>query len=252
MTGKRVLFVFAHPDDETFTSGIAISKYARETDTQLHLVCATRGQAGKAGDPPVCSREELPQVRERELREACRILGMTSVEVWDYQDKALNQTPPGELVTKIQDAFARYRPQVVVTFAPHGISGHPDHQAISAAVTQAVQNLPEDSTVCKLYYATRARETVSPSSKPVFTDSYDTITTIIKGPAYCAQVASALQAHRTQHLSVERVFPGVCSGDFRHVPSQNTYILAWHRLSGYVVAEKEDDFFAGISPFPKQ
>lgn len=246
MKNHCVLFVFAHPDDETFTSGITISKYAQETDTQLHLICATRGQAGKAGNPPLCSPAELPRFRERELREACAILGMTSVEVWDYEDKGLNQVPVKELVENIQKAFAQYRPQVVVTFAPHGISGHPDHKAISAAVTQAVQTLPDDSSVRKLYYATRAQETGVDAIQPVFADPYEAITTIIKAPAYTSQVGRALRAHRTQHLSVERVFPGVTSGDFTKVPDQNHFILAWNRLPDYVIRDKEDDFFAGL------
>lgn len=246
MENNSVLFVFAHPDDETFTSGIAISKYARETDTQLHLVCATRGQAGKAGNPPLCSVEELPQFRERELREACRILGVTNVEVWDYEDKGLSQVPIEELVANIHAAIAKYRPQVVVTFAPHGISGHPDHIAISAAVTQAVPTLPEGSTVRKLYYTTRASDQKFGAVQPVYGDPMESITTIIQAPAYTQEVGMALRAHRTQHLSVERVFPGVPAGDFSGVPSENLFILAWNNLPGYTIQGKEDDFFAGI------
>lgn len=243
---NSILFVYAHPDDETFTAGITISKYAQETDAAIHVVSATRGQAGKPGNPPLCTVEELPQVRERELREACAILGVTTVELWDYEDKKLDQVPVSELAAHVHAAIARLRPQAVVTFAPHGISGHPDHKAISAAVTQAIQTLPEGSPVRKLYYATRASDRTFGAIQPVFGDPYDAITTIIQAPAYTRQVGMALRAHRTQHLSVERVFPGVPAGDYSNVPDQNHFILAWNNIPGYTISGKEHDVFAGI------
>lgn len=246
MKKNSVLFFFAHPDDETFTCGITISKYSREQHAALHLHCATRGQAGKAGNPPVCTPEELPAVREQELREAAAVLGMTSVEVWDYEDKHLGDVPVEELISRITAAIERLQPQVVVTFAPHGISGHPDHIAISQATTQAVHRLPADTSVRKLYYVTRLADNTPSSAQPPFTDPYESITTVVSGPEYVPQVAAALRAHRTQHLSVERVFPGVTSGDASHVPPHNHYILAWSNLPGYAPAEKETDLFAGI------
>lgn len=240
------LFIFAHPDDESFTSGIAISKYASETTHQLTLICATRGQAGKAGDPPLCSIDELAAFREMELRRAGEILGLHQVDIWDYEDKHLNEVPIQELVDKIHEAIAHYQPDIVITFAPHGISGHPDHIAISKATTQAIHSLPSNSSVRKLYYATRATHTTLGAVKPVYSDPIESITTVIQGPAYASKVANALAAHRTQHLSVDRVFPGATSGDTSRVPVQNHYILAWNNLTGYVLDGKEHDFFSGI------
>lgn len=77
MKKQGILFIFAHPDDETFTSGITISKYHHEQNANCYLISATRGQAGKPGYPPVCSLEDLPQVREKELREASALLGVS-------------------------------------------------------------------------------------------------------------------------------------------------------------------------------
>lgn len=240
------LFIFAHPDDESFTSGIAISKYSAETTHQLTLICATRGQAGKAGDPPLCAIDELASFREKELRRAAEILGLHQVEFWDYEDKHLNEVPLQELVDKILEAIAHYQPEIIITFAPHGISGHPDHIAISKATTQAIHMLPEDSSVRKLYYATRATHTTLGAVKPVYSDPIESITTVIEGPSYASNVANALAAHRTQNLSVDRVFPGAIFGDTSRVPVQNHYILAWNNLTGYVLEGKEHDFFSGI------
>jgi LmbE family N-acetylglucosaminyl deacetylase len=58
------------------------------------VVCATRGQAGSAGTPPLASREELPALREAELRAACAILGVAAVTVLDERDRALGEADP--------------------------------------------------------------------------------------------------------------------------------------------------------------
>lgn len=134
----------------------------------------------------------------------------------------------------------------MVTFAPHGISGHPDHKAISNATTQAIHRLPADSSVHKLYYVTRA-STGQNTAPPPYTDSYETITTIIEAPAFKEQVAAALRAHRTQNLSVDRVFPGVTAGDATNVPPRNHFILAWTNLPNVRVQDKENDLLTGLS-----
>lgn len=246
MQNKPILFVFAHPDDETFACGITISKYTHNQSADTYLLCATRGQAGKAGEPPLCSIEELPGLREQELREAAEILGLKHVDVWDYEDKLLNTVQVEELINRIHQAIEQIQPAIVVTFAPHGISGHPDHQAISHATTLAVQSLDQSTSVRKLYYATHATEELFGNIKPPFTDPLESITTIIDGPAYTQQVAEALRAHKTQHLSVERVFPGVTKGVSDSVPPRNHYILAWHNLQPYTITSKESDFFDGL------
>ncbi|MFS0555508.1 PIG-L deacetylase family protein [Brevibacillus sp. 179-C9.3 HS] len=246
MKNKPILFVFAHPDDETFACGITISKYTDTQTASTHLLCATKGQAGKAGEPPLCTPEELPRFREQELRDACAILGLQSVDVWEYQDKFLNIVPVDELVNRIHQAIRQIKPEVVVTFAPHGISGHPDHLAISHATTQAVLSLDPDTSVRKLYYATTPTEGSLGALKPPFTDPMTSITTIINGPKYRDQVAAALRAHKTQHLSIDRVFPGVNDGVSTSVPPSDYYILAWHNLPNYTIQSKEADFFDGL------
>ncbi|MCM3620821.1 PIG-L family deacetylase [Brevibacillus borstelensis] len=247
MKEKRILFVFAHPDDETFTSGVTICKYAAQPDVSIHLLCATRGEAGKPGDPPICTMEELPAEREAELRKAASILGISRVEFMGYRDKELSNIPPAELAQKINESIERIKPQVVITFAPHGISGHPDHQAISAATTSAVQALPAGSVTQKLYYVTHAADQNFGIASPPYTDPIDSITTIISAPAYVPQVAQALAAHRTQHLSVSRVFPGVLQGDTTYVRTVNHFILVGDRPRENSVEEKETDLFSGIT-----
>lgn len=247
MTKKQLLFVFAHPDDESFAAGVTIAKYVN-AGVHVALVCATRGQAGSVGNPPVCTRAELPAVREQELRNAANILGIQKLDILDYEDKQLSHVPIDELAAQIQLAIERHQPQVVLTFAPHGISGHPDHRAICQATTQAVCQNCNPLPVRKLYYCTIPSHSQLPPGRTIYTDPEDAITTEINAPEYVSVAARALLAHRTQHQSVESVFPGLSQGDLRHVQQVNHYILAWHNLPGYVIRGKEWDLFAGIVP----
>lgn len=249
MTDKRILFVFAHPDDESFSSGATIARYAHETNCRISLLCATRGQAGKAGEPPLCTQEELPAFREKELREAASILGIDRVVVLDYEDKHVSDVPVQELTQKIIDEIEVFQPQVVVAFAPHGISGHPDHKAVTIATQEAIRELAKgDNPVAKFYYCTIPTEHVFPGhqGRTIFSDPLERITTIIEAPAFQDVVAQALLAHRTQHLSVQRVFPGIEKGDYSHVRTTNYFILAWNKIPEYHLQGKEHDFFEGI------
>ena len=75
-----ILLSFAHPDDESFFTAGITRRYV-EAGRSVVLCCATRGQRGSAGDPPLTTVEELPRVRERELRTAAEIMGVTTAGV---------------------------------------------------------------------------------------------------------------------------------------------------------------------------
>ena len=67
------LFIFAHPDDESFTGAGIAMKYGA-AGVRTVLITATLGEGGKRGDPPVCAADQLAGYRERELREAVAII----------------------------------------------------------------------------------------------------------------------------------------------------------------------------------
>src|SRR5512133_1638373 len=112
---RSLLFVFAHPDDETFLAA-GIACLYRERGVRLALATATLGEAGKCGDPPVCRPDELPAVRERELRAAADLLGLGAPALLGYRDRELANAPPMEMREKLVTVIRRHRPQVVVTF----------------------------------------------------------------------------------------------------------------------------------------
>ena len=131
------LAVFAHPDDEQFgTSGALLRCVDR--GVRVHVLCATRGDAGQVSDPALATPETLGAVREGELREACRLLGFAEPTVLDYKDGHLADAEPRELASRIAAAIRSIRPRVVVTFDANGGYGHPDHVAIHRATLAAV------------------------------------------------------------------------------------------------------------------
>lgn len=130
--------VFAHPDDESFMAAGVACRYGEE-GARVALVTATLGEEGGAGDPPVCTREELPAVREAELRRAVEILGIDSLDLLGYRDRQLASAPAAEVREKLVGLLRRHRPQVVITFDPNGSNAHTDHVAISRFTSDAVQ-----------------------------------------------------------------------------------------------------------------
>ena len=131
-----LLAVYAHPDDESFVPGGTIAKYAHE-GIEITLVCATRGEAGMAGDPPVCDRKSLGEFRTGELASSCQVLGINRLCCWDFADSKLNTYAHQDVERRIAEVIRLVKPQVVITFGPEGITGHPDHTAISHFATDA-------------------------------------------------------------------------------------------------------------------
>jgi LmbE family N-acetylglucosaminyl deacetylase len=164
----RMMVVGAHPDDETLGFGGVLVRYARE-GVETSVITATRGDRGRYFGQPFGTPEHpgpvaLGEIRERELRAAAEALGIGDVGVLDYEDQHLDRANPVEAIAAIVRHLRRVRPQVVLTFAPDGSYGHPDHIAISQFTTAAVVasadprfacpgvQLGEAHTVSKLYY----------------------------------------------------------------------------------------------------
>jgi N-acetyl-1-D-myo-inositol-2-amino-2-deoxy-alpha-D-glucopyranoside deacetylase len=138
--GKRLLAIFAHPDDEAFGTGGTLAHYAAE-GADIVLVCATRGEVGEIADDNLATPETLGQVRENELRCAAGALGISEVIFLDYRDSGMDGTPENgdprafikasadEVISRLVGIIRRVRPDVVVTFEPNGGYGHPDHIA---------------------------------------------------------------------------------------------------------------------------
>ena len=207
-----ILFSLAHPDDESFMVAGVSCKYAAR-GVRLVLATATLGDAGKVGDPPVCSREELPRVRESELRRAVDLLGIDSLHLLGYRDKKLCDADPARIRGQLVRLLRRYRPALVITFDPNGFNRHPDHIAISRFTSDAIAAaadprwLPEAGEphrVPRLLWTPPLRpEEIGAGPSLGNRAGVDFLVDI---RAWSARKAEALRAHRTQHLSINRIW----------------------------------------------
>jgi LmbE family N-acetylglucosaminyl deacetylase len=141
-SARRLLGVFAHPDDEVLCAGGTMAA-AAEAGTEIMLVSATRGERGQIRDPAAATRRTLGAVRAAELRAAAAELGVRHVQVLAYPDGAVARHQ-SSLGPAIADIVQRFDPDTVITFGPDGGYGHPDHMAISALTTKAFRALIRD------------------------------------------------------------------------------------------------------------
>lgn len=130
--GLRLAALLAHPDDESRIVGGTLALYASR-GARVSLYCATRGEAGDPSLPP----ERVGRLRERELRAACSILGVTTLRLGRFPDGGLDRADPDDVVADMVGFLRAERPQVVVTFGPDGRTGHPDHVAVGALAETA-------------------------------------------------------------------------------------------------------------------
>lgn len=208
---STLLAVTAHPDDESFGPGGTLARCAAR-GVRVVLLCATRGEAGKAGDPPLCTREELPRVREAELRRAAAVLGIAEVRFLDYVDGRVDRVDAGEAVERIARHMEELGPETVLTLPPGGVSGHPDHRAVSRFATRAfflARRRRGDGLPGALYYWTLAAERIRDITGTAPFHPLDAArTAVVDVTASLDRKIEAVACHRTQHLSVERVFRG--------------------------------------------
>lgn len=244
---RSLLFIFAHPDDESFAAAGTAARYSDE-GARLTLVTATRGDRGKCGDPPVCEPEELPAVREAELRQACRLIGIADVRVLDYRDRELASAPMEEVRATLVRVIREARPQVVVTFDPHGVNLHPDHVAVSRFAADAVSAAadsrwlreagPAHEVGRMLWTTPRPFWELSRLHEPAAEPGVDFL---IDTGRWWRRKAAALRAHRSQHIEIDRLFFDV--PDSERVLSVEAFRDARRGLKS---GAPPDDLFAGL------
>jgi LmbE family N-acetylglucosaminyl deacetylase len=142
---KRVMGIFAHPDDPEFFCGGTFARWAAE-GAEIVFVLATSGDKGSS-DPEMTS-ERLVAIREEEERNAAKALGVKDVIFLRYPDGELE--PNIDLRRDIVRQIRLFKPNIVVTgdptvfwFGDRGLN-HPDHRAIGEAVCAAVYPTARD------------------------------------------------------------------------------------------------------------
>jgi len=271
-----LMAVHAHPDDEASSTGGVLATYG-DQGIRTVLVTCTNGEFGDAPGgvkPGQDGHDEqaVAQLRLAELRQACKILGVTDLEPlgyhdsgmpdWDYKDRpgAFCNVPLAEVAGRIGALMERYRPQVVVTYDAAGAYQHPDHvhAARAAAAAAAGTGIPAKlyltamrfSDWQKVWQALRDagvdvpdRQPPDPEIMQQMAEAEQRITTTVDIRPVLARKRDALLAHASQIQDswFSKIPPDIAEATF----GKETFIRA-SDSTGTVVPE--DDLFAGLRP----
>ncbi len=199
----RLLFVHAHPDDESIGTGATIAKYAAE-GAHVTLVTCTLGELGEIIPPSLAhlaaDREDrLGEYRIGELDAACAALGVTDHRFLGgpgrWRDSGMMgtegnddprcfwQADVDEAARALLDVIDEVRPEVLVTYDANGFYGHPDHIQAHRVAWRAFEK--GTARALTKFYATAAPDS-------------DQVTTEIDATAYLDAKIAAMRAHATQ------------------------------------------------------
>jgi len=239
-SGKRhvtILVIRPHPDDESSATGGMLAYYHAK-GVRTGVVICTGGEEGEIHDPDLDAEADKPrlrEIRERELRTACSILGVSKLRLLGYRDSGMAETPANahpeafwgaeqtEAVGRLVRIIRELRPHVIVTEPSDGSYGHPDHVRChqisvvafhAAGDTQAYPGTGVAWQVSKLYAIAQiddgAWETLRPAFKAAGFDlgkrrphrkgrpGPEVATVALDVQPYSDVQRRALLAHRTQ------------------------------------------------------
>ena len=190
----KLLACFAHPDDETFGPGGTLARYSLTGHT-CRLVTFTRGEAGSLGPAKYLTPEELGRLRSEELACAAKALQLSGRRACDLPDKKLAGLPAEAGLGIIREEIEAFQPDLIVTFHPGGISGHPDHQTVARWGLQAVRERPSLRLVGFGITEAQARRVGFRKLRPIPDGE---VTHIIDVAEYLDYKLKAIECHKSQ------------------------------------------------------
>ena len=246
----NVLAFFAHPDDETMLMGGTLALLAR-AGAQVHYLCATRGEGGEAGDPPLCLSAELGKWREGELVCAVKQLGGRSLTLLDYIDPRVG--PDNELYAYTDDltflagqvaaTIKQVSAQAVITHGVNGEYGHPAHKISHQAARLAVESFGDRSPL--LYVGSAAFEG---HPKPHLANLDNPAHLVLDITSVRERKIQAALCHRTQNaLFVRRASKD--AGRQLTVPEVIVHLESLHRVSPPVNGVVQDPISEMLAPW---
>ena len=126
MSQRTLLGVWAHPDDEAYLSAGLMAEF-RERGDRVVMITATLGEHG-TDDPALWPPDVLAALREVELRNALRAVGVNELRLLGYEDGTLDSFDTTDGCDLLTAHIRDIEPDLIVTFGPEGMTGHPDHQ----------------------------------------------------------------------------------------------------------------------------
>ena len=144
----KILYIFPHPDDESFGPAHAICKQLREGH-EVYLLTLTKGGATRQRFRYNYTVQEMGEVRFKEMQCVQKVLGLTGMKVLDLPDSGLKEMDPRDIEKVIFEYLEELKPEIIVTYAVHGISGFHDHLVTHAVVKNLFVRLREERTYLK-------------------------------------------------------------------------------------------------------
>ncbi len=140
--GRRLLAVFAHPDDESYGAAGLLTRLGADPAASAAVLCLTRGEASSMGPARGLSPAAVGALRSERLQRVAEITGLAEWHVGDLPDGGLARLPQRTVAHEVARVVASFRPHVVVTHCARGVNGHPDHVATHWAVRRALEERP--------------------------------------------------------------------------------------------------------------
>ena len=185
---RHILIVFPHPDDEAFTVAGTIAQYRKKFNTPVTYVCLTLGEMGRnLGNPPFATRESLPEIRRKELIDACKAMDIQDLRMMGLRDKTIEFEDDEKMIQLVTNFIEELNPSLIFTFLP-GFAVHPDHEATARAVVKAVERMPKDKRP-RILGAAFANDTVAKNGEAHIT---------VDISAEKMDKVASLQAHASQ------------------------------------------------------
>jgi LmbE family N-acetylglucosaminyl deacetylase len=247
-----MLAVWAHPDDEVYLAG---GLMALAADAGCRVVCltATRGEHGTA-DPLRWPPARLAAVRELELAAALTALGVNEHHWLGIEDGTCATASSIGPVATIARLIRELGADTVVTFGPEGMTGHPDHRAVSRWTTQAwavsgangrLLHATSTAAFARRFRSVHDRFAVFERGLPIVTPEADLAVHLSLSGDLLDRKVVALRAHASQTAELiaamgEDLFREWCAEEsFLGLPSTSPW-AAGSRLSSSDGAEPSD------------
>ncbi len=160
----KILYIYPHPDDESFGPAHVMSKQLRQGH-EVFLLTLTRGGATRQRFKYDYSIAEMGGVRFEEMQRVNEVLGLSGMTILDLPDSGLKEMDPREIEKAVVDEIEKIKPEVLVSYAVHGISGFHDHLVTHAIVKRAFVELRESNDYLKRLAFVTVPEEESKKSK---------------------------------------------------------------------------------------
>lgn len=163
----RFLYIFPHPDDESFGPAAAMHQQLKQGH-EVYLLTLTKGGATKQRFKLNLSVEEMGEVRFKEMQAVEQTLGLSRMEVWDYPDSGLKEMDPRVLENAVSQHIEKVKPDIIVSYPVHGISGFHDHLIMHAIIKRVFLELKDHGAD---YLKRLALFTLPDNGKPTFSEN---------------------------------------------------------------------------------